>query len=475
MGFPSASQTDYDFQRTIIEEGLIPDDVTIQVLVQCRDELIERTFESLRGAPRAIVHFYNSTSELQRRVVFGLDRQGIVDIAVNAARLCRKFESDAPRHRHPLRVLARELHRHRARVRRRDLRGGHVGHRAHARAPHHHQPAGHRRDVRAQRLRRRDRVVRPHHRRPGLHRPQPPPPQRPGHGRGRGRARRAGRGRPGRGHPVRQRRTHGQRRHRHPGHEPVLPGHRPGTGLRRHREGPPGGRVRHPHARPPPPPLRRRPRLHGVLGLPPGRHQEGRWRPSATTTTSVGGALSAHRPEPHRPDLRGHHPGEQPVGQGRRGLPDGHRARSRPPATPPGRILQAGPGGDRGLRHGDPARRDVGRLLPDLPPRRGGHPPDRQRGDHRREAHHGDRPAAGRRRAPDGHGRGQRAHRRPGRCPAGRARHRLRGEGLQRARPHRRAATPRPWPTSRPRVPAGPPGGAWAWTRASSTPRWRPW
>ncbi len=96
VGFPSASQTDYDFQRLIIEEGLIPDDVEIQVLVQCREELIERTFESLRGAPRAVVHFYNSTSELQRRVVFGLDRSGITDIAVNAARLCRKFESTVP-------------------------------------------------------------------------------------------------------------------------------------------------------------------------------------------------------------------------------------------------------------------------------------------------------------------------------------------------------------------------------------------
>ncbi len=96
VGFPSASQTDYDFQRQIIEDGLIPDDVTIQVLVQCREELIERTFESLVGASRAIVHFYNSTSELQRRVVFGLDRSGITDIAVNAARLCKKFETTLP-------------------------------------------------------------------------------------------------------------------------------------------------------------------------------------------------------------------------------------------------------------------------------------------------------------------------------------------------------------------------------------------
>ncbi len=92
VGFPSASQTDYDFQRQIIDEGLIPEDVEIQVLTQCRDELIERTFASLAGAHLAVVHFYNSTSTLQRRVVFGMDRAGIVDIAVNAARLCRKLE-----------------------------------------------------------------------------------------------------------------------------------------------------------------------------------------------------------------------------------------------------------------------------------------------------------------------------------------------------------------------------------------------
>jgi 2-isopropylmalate synthase len=92
VGFPSASQPDYDFVRQLIEEDLVPDDVTIQVLVQCRDELIERTYECLQGAPKAIVHFYNSTNPLQREVVFGLDKAGIVDIAVNAARLCRKLD-----------------------------------------------------------------------------------------------------------------------------------------------------------------------------------------------------------------------------------------------------------------------------------------------------------------------------------------------------------------------------------------------
>jgi len=93
VGFPAASQPDFDFVRQLIEEDLVPDDVTIQVLVQSRQELIERTFECLQGARRAIVHFYNSTNPLQREVVFGLDRAGIVDIAVNAARMAKKLES----------------------------------------------------------------------------------------------------------------------------------------------------------------------------------------------------------------------------------------------------------------------------------------------------------------------------------------------------------------------------------------------
>ncbi len=96
VGFPAASQPDFDFVRQLIEEDLIPDDVTIQVLVQCRQELIERTYECLQGADKAIVHFYNSTNPLQREVVFGLDKAGIVDIAVNAARLARKLEETLP-------------------------------------------------------------------------------------------------------------------------------------------------------------------------------------------------------------------------------------------------------------------------------------------------------------------------------------------------------------------------------------------
>jgi len=96
VGFPAASETDFDFVRELIEKKMIPDDVTIQVLTQCRPELIERTFESCRGAKRAIVHLYNSTSTLQRRVVFGMDYSGIVDIAVSAARLVKQLADADP-------------------------------------------------------------------------------------------------------------------------------------------------------------------------------------------------------------------------------------------------------------------------------------------------------------------------------------------------------------------------------------------
>jgi 2-isopropylmalate synthase len=96
VGFPAASQTDFDFVRKLIEDDLIPDDVVIQVLTQAREALIERTFESIHGAKQAIVHLYNSTSTLQRRVVFGLDMDGIVDIAVQGARLCQKLVETVP-------------------------------------------------------------------------------------------------------------------------------------------------------------------------------------------------------------------------------------------------------------------------------------------------------------------------------------------------------------------------------------------
>ena len=96
VAFPSASQTDFDFVRSIIEGGKIPDDVAIQVLTQCRPELIERSFEAVKGAKNVILHFYNSTSTLQREVVFRTDRAGIRDIAVSAAKLVKACAAKAP-------------------------------------------------------------------------------------------------------------------------------------------------------------------------------------------------------------------------------------------------------------------------------------------------------------------------------------------------------------------------------------------
>src|SRR5579863_4602563 len=96
VGFPAASETDFSFVRELVEKDLVPDDVTIQVLTQARPELIERSFESIRGARRAIMHLYNSTSTLQRRVVFGLDEAGITDIAVTGAKQIRELAEAMP-------------------------------------------------------------------------------------------------------------------------------------------------------------------------------------------------------------------------------------------------------------------------------------------------------------------------------------------------------------------------------------------
>ena len=96
VGFPAASQTDFDFCRVLIDENRIPPDVTVQVLVQAREDLMRRTFEAIRGVRRAIVHVYNSTSTVQRRVVFGLDRAGVRQIAVNGAQLVKRYAAEYP-------------------------------------------------------------------------------------------------------------------------------------------------------------------------------------------------------------------------------------------------------------------------------------------------------------------------------------------------------------------------------------------
>ena len=96
VGFPSASATDFDFVRKIIEEGLIPDDVVIQVLTQARESLIKRTFEAIKGSKQAVVHLYHSTSTLQRRVVFGLDKAGIKKVATDGAQICLDLVATVP-------------------------------------------------------------------------------------------------------------------------------------------------------------------------------------------------------------------------------------------------------------------------------------------------------------------------------------------------------------------------------------------
>jgi 2-isopropylmalate synthase len=96
VGFPSASQTDFDFVRQLIEQDLVPDDVTIQVLTQAREALIARSFESLVGARRAIVHLYNATAPVMRRVVLGLDVDGVVELAASHARLIKRFADEQP-------------------------------------------------------------------------------------------------------------------------------------------------------------------------------------------------------------------------------------------------------------------------------------------------------------------------------------------------------------------------------------------
>ncbi|GAA3139963.1 hypothetical protein GCM10020001_073260 [Nonomuraea salmonea] len=226
VGFPAASQTDFDFIRTIIEEGRIPDDVVIQVLTQARPELIERTFESIEGAKQAIVHLYNSTSTLQRRVVFGQDKDGITAIAVEGAKLVKKLadatDVDVRFQYSPESFTGTELE---YAVEVCDA------------VNEVWQPTPDRKVIinlpatvemaTPQRLRRPDRVDAPQPQAPRLDRAVAAPAQRSRQRRGRRRAGLHGGRRPHRGLPVRQRRAHRQRLPGHARHEPVLPGRRP--------------------------------------------------------------------------------------------------------------------------------------------------------------------------------------------------------------------------------------------------------
>ena len=367
VGFPSASQPDFDFVRQLIEEDLIPDDVTIQVLTQCRPELIERTYECMQGAPRAIVHFYNSTSVLQRRVVFGLDQ--------------------ARHHRHRRQRRQALPQAGGTRVPGTDVRyeyspesftGTELDYaveiceavidvdRADARPPADHEPAGHGRDVHAQRLRRHDRVV-------------------PAHTSATATA-----------SCCRCTPTTTAARAVAAAELGVLAGadrvegtlfgngERTGNvdvvtlamnlfsqgvdpelditdidALRRVAEY--CNRLpvheRHPYVG------------DLVYTAFSGSHQDAikkgfdalAGRGGGGRLRGVGGALPAHRPHARRPHLRGRHPGQQPDRQGRRRLHHEGRARLRPAPPPADRVLEDDPGHHRGHRHRDQPRRHVGR------------------------------------------------------------------------------------------------------------------
>ena len=241
IGFPSASQTDFDFARWAIEEGGVPDDVSLQVLVQCRPELITRTFESLQGARNPIVHFYNSTSELQRRVVFDKDVAGIKQIATDAAKMITdmaakagggyRFEYSPESFTGTELEVALEICNAVTEIVKPTRR-----------EQADHQPAGDRRDVDAQHLCRPDRMDVP----PARQSREPDhlaaSAQRSRHRHRRHRTRPDGRRRPRRGHAVRQWRAHRQCRHRHAGAEHVHAGRRSRARLLRHH--PDEGRLR---------------------------------------------------------------------------------------------------------------------------------------------------------------------------------------------------------------------------------------
>ena len=205
VGFPAASQTDFDFVREIIEQDAVPDDVRIQVLTQARPELIARTYESVEGAHSAVVHLYNSTSTLQRRVVFGLDRAGITRIATDGAEEVARWADKYPdtdwRFEYsPESYTGTELE-YAVEV----CNAVSAVWQPSADQPDDRQPAGHRGNGHPQRLCRLHRVDAPQPGPAGRHRAVPAPAQRPRHRGGRSRARVHGRSRPDRGLPVRQR------------------------------------------------------------------------------------------------------------------------------------------------------------------------------------------------------------------------------------------------------------------------------
>ena len=336
VGFPSASQTDFDFVRSIIVNGEVPDDVTISVLTQAREDLIERTVESLVGAPRATVHLYNATAPLFRRVVFRNSRDETKALAADGTRHVMRYAekllggTDVFGYEYSPEIFIDTELDFAVEVCEAVMDVWQPGP---GREIILNLPATIERatpNVYADQI---EWMGRPLSRREfvaiSVH---------PHNDRGCAVAASELAVMAGADRIEGCLFGHGERTGNVDlvtlGMNLFSQGIDPQIDFSRHRRDPSHGRVLHPAAGAPTPPLRGRPGLHGVLRLPPGRHQEGlrgaggrrgRGRQDRRRDR-LGGALPADRPQGRRPVVRGGHPGEQPVRQGRRGLPDEGRA-----------------------------------------------------------------------------------------------------------------------------------------------------
>ncbi len=366
VGFPAASETDFAFVRELVEQDLIPADVTIQVLTQSRSELIDKTFEAIRGSKRAIVHLYNSTSELQRRVVFGLGKDGITDIAVTGARQIGELAAAMPETEviyqyspesftgteldYAVEITEAVMDVWRPTPQKRmivNLPGTVEMATANVYAD---QIEWFARNVRD-----RDSLIL------SLH---------PHNDRGAAVAATELALMAGAERVEGTLFGNGERT----GNVDVITlalnlfsqGVDPEARNPRHRRHCPHRRILHAAAGASAPPLCRRAGLHRVLGLASGRDQEGVRRAPEAQRRFLGGALSADRPQGSRPHLRGGDPGEFAIGQGRGRVPAQGGSRARPAAQPADRVLQGGPGSHRPHRQGDDQPRYLGVVQRDL-------------------------------------------------------------------------------------------------------------
>ena len=275
IGFPAASQTDYDFTRKLIDEDLIPDDVTVQVLTQSREAQIQRTFEALDGARRAIVHLYNSTSTTQRRLVFGLDREGIKGIAVAGAKLIRDGVAKRPGTEWVLEYSPESFTGTELDFAVEICDAVTAIWQPTPRAQDHSQPSVDGRIGHAQRVCRPDRMDVPAPARSRQRDRFRSSAQRSRVRNRRGRTRADGGRGAGRRLPLRQRRAHRQRLPRDARPQPLHAGGRSWHRFLRYPADHPHGRVLQPAAGRSAPSVRRRTRVHGVFRLASGRDQEG--------------------------------------------------------------------------------------------------------------------------------------------------------------------------------------------------------